>query len=76
MTKTREPKAGIGSSLTSQRAGSARARSSRLATWPPTFRSKESKPIILRHEPGEVPKMAKPRGWRISRAMFSEFSDD
>ena len=76
MTETREPKAGAGSSSTSARLRSTKTRGSRLATWPPTFRSKESRPIILRHEPGEVPKMAKPRGWRISRAMFSEFSDD
>lgn len=76
MTKTHEPKTGTGSSLTPAGTGSARARGSRLANWPPTFRSKESKPIIMRHEPGETPKMAKPRGWRISRAMFSEFSED
>jgi hypothetical protein len=30
----------------------------------------------MKHQPGEVPKRAKPRGWRLTRAMFSEFADD
>jgi hypothetical protein len=30
----------------------------------------------MKHQPGEAPKRAKPRGWRLTRAMFSEFADD
>jgi hypothetical protein len=49
---------------------------SRLAHWPPPKRGQESKPVIVKHEPGEPVKRAKPRGWRLTRAIFSEFADD
>jgi len=48
----------------------------RLANWPPPYRGKENKPVIMKHKSGEVPKRAKPRGWRLTRAIFSEFADD
>lgn len=49
---------------------------SRLAHWPPPMRGKESKPVFMKHKPGEPVKRAKPRGWRLTRAVFSEFADD
>jgi hypothetical protein len=47
-----------------------------LAHWPPPMRGKEVKPVIMKHEPDEPIKRAKARGWRLTRAMFSEFADD
>ena len=47
-----------------------------LAHWPPPQRGKESKPVFVKHAAGEPAKRAKPRGWRLTRAIFSEFSDD
>ena len=47
-----------------------------LAHWPPPQRGKESKPVFLKHAEGEPAKRAKPRGWRLTRAIFSEFADD
>jgi len=54
----------------------ARSEGSRLAHWPPPFRSGASKPIIMKHPRGETPKRATPRGWRLTRALFSEFEED
>ena len=72
MTETREPKGG-------DRSFSApdgpRLERSRLAHWPPPFRSGQTQPKIIRHEVNEKPKLAKARGWRLTRAMLSEFSD-
>jgi hypothetical protein len=48
----------------------------RLAHWPPPFRSNHAKPVIKKAPRGEEPKRAKPRGWRITRAMFSEFEEE
>ena len=50
--------------------------SSRLAHWPPPQRGKESKPVFTKHQVGEPVKRAKARGWRLTRAIFSEFADD
>lgn len=47
-----------------------------LAHWPPPQRGKESKPVFTKHPTGEPAKRAKPRGWRLTRAIFSEFADD
>jgi hypothetical protein len=55
---------------------SASMEGSRLAHWPPPFRSGTSKPIIMKHPRGETPKRATPRGWRLTRAQFSEFQED
>lgn len=50
--------------------------SSRLAHWPPPFRSTAAKPKIVRHTSAEKPQRTKPRGWRLTRAMFSEFEEE
>lgn len=47
-----------------------------LAHWPPPMRGKESKPVLVKHAQGEPVKRAKPRGWRLTRAIFSEFAED
>ena len=47
-----------------------------LAHWPPPQRGKENKPVFMKHPEGEPVKRAKPRGWRLTRAIFSEFADD
>jgi hypothetical protein len=73
VTEKREPKAGHRSFFAPSQT---RPERSKLAHWPPPFRSGQTQPKIIRHEPGEKPKLAKPRGWRLTRALFSEFSDD
>ena len=73
MTDTREPRGGNRSHLAPSQT---RAERTKLAHWPPPFRSGQSQPKIVRHQPGETPKLAKARGWRLTRAQFSEFSDD
>jgi len=47
-----------------------------LAHWPPPQRGRESKPVFMKHPEGEPVKRAKPRGWRLTRAIFGEFADD
>jgi len=47
-----------------------------LAHWPPPHRGREAKPVFMKHRPGEPAKRAKPRGWRLTRAIFSEFAED
>ena len=47
-----------------------------LAHWPPPYRGQEAKPVFMKHQPGEPAKRAKSRGWRLTRAIFSEFADD
>jgi hypothetical protein len=48
-----------------------------LAHWPPPRLEREA-PVMLKvkHPSTEPVKRAKARGWRLTRAMFSEFSDD
>jgi hypothetical protein len=31
---------------------------------------------VTRHAPNETAHHVKPRGWRLTRAMFAEFADD
>ncbi len=50
--------------------------STHLANWPPPQRGKENKPVLMRHQADEPVKRAKSRGWRLTRSIFSEFSDD
>ncbi|MGB3866632.1 MAG: hypothetical protein WBA29_13490 [Xanthobacteraceae bacterium] len=77
MAKTRDPDTGGGlRSLRAYLRPTATTGRSRLANWPPPYRANESKPVIMKHQPGEAPKRAKPRGWRLTRALFSEFADD
>jgi hypothetical protein len=73
VTDTREPKAGNRSFFAPSQT---RPEPTKLAHWPPPFRSGQSQPKIVRHQPGENPKLVKARGWRLTRAQFSEFSDD
>jgi hypothetical protein len=44
-------------------------------TSPPQL-GEEVKPIVIKHKAGEPANRAKPRGWRLTRAMFAEFADD
>jgi hypothetical protein len=39
-------------------------------------RGKQSKPELISQSAGEPAKRARPRGWRLTRAMFSEVADD
>jgi hypothetical protein len=73
MADTREPK-DFGRSYFSS--SQTRPERTKLAHWPPPFRSGQTQPTIIRHEAGEKPKLAKARGWRLTRSLFSEFSDD
>lgn len=48
-----------------------------LAHWPPPRHDREAPAMLkVKHEEAEPVKRAKPRGWRLMRAMFSEFADD
>lgn len=76
MAKTRDPKAGLEHATARAYLRPAETESTRLAHWPPPRRASENKPVIMKHKPGEAPKRAKPRGWRLTRAIFSEFADD
>jgi hypothetical protein len=73
MADTREGKGGHGSFSAP---AEPRPERSRLAHWPPPFRNGQSQPAIIRQQSGEAAKLAKPRGWRLTRSTFSEYSDD
>ena len=48
-----------------------------LAHWPPPHHEREAPAMLkVKHPSPEPVKRAKSRGWRLTRAMFSEFSDD
>jgi hypothetical protein len=47
-----------------------------LAHWPPPRYDRAAPQVRVKHEAGEPIKRAKPRGWRLTRAFFSEFADD
>jgi len=49
---------------------------SRLAHWPPPFRIVATKSKTITRSRAEAPKRATARGWRITRAMFSEFDEE
>ena len=72
MADKREPR-GLGRSFLAP--SQTRPERTKLAHWPPPFRSGQTQPKIIRHQPGETPKLAKPRGWRLTRALFSEFDE-
>jgi len=76
VSDTRDPKIGGPRRVFSARTHSLEQTPSRLAHWPPPFRSNAAKPKIIRHTPDEKPQRAKPRGWRLTRAMFSEFEEE
>jgi hypothetical protein len=73
VTDTRDPKSGQGSDFA---ATETRPLRTRLAHWPPPFRNGQSQAKIIRHQAGESAKLTKARGWRLTRAMLSDFSDD
>ena len=48
-----------------------------LAHWPPPHHEREAPAMNkVKHPSPEPIKRAKARGWRLTRAMFSEFADD
>jgi hypothetical protein len=73
VTDTREPRDVHRSSLAPEQTAPQRHR---LAHWPPPFRSGQSQPKIIRHQAGDKAKLIMARGWRLTRATFSEFSED
>jgi hypothetical protein len=75
VAETRNPKAGDRSDFAPFEARALDTDGTRLAHWPPPFRSLEAKPKAVKRPRGETPKRATPRGWRITRAMFSEFDE-
>ncbi|WP_315742198.1 hypothetical protein [Bradyrhizobium sp. SZCCHNR1075] len=48
---------------------------SHLAHWPPPSMGRELKPMAIKHKTSEPIKHSTRRGWRLTRAMFSEFED-
>ena len=49
----------------------------RLAHWPPPHHEREAPAMHkVKHPSTEPAKRPHMRGWRLMRAMFSEFSDD
>jgi hypothetical protein len=49
---------------------------SHLAHWPPPTMGSELKPMPIKHRISEPIHHATRRGWRLTRAMFSEFEGD
>ena len=48
-----------------------------LAHWPPPRHDREQPSMLkVKHASSEPVKRAHSRGWRLTRAMFSEFGDD
>ena len=48
-----------------------------LANWPPPRHDREAPAMLkVKQVQSEPVKRAKSRGWRLTRAMFSEFGDD
>jgi hypothetical protein len=72
MADPREPRGGSRSSFAPSET---RPERTKLAHWPPPFRSGQSQPKIVRHQPGETLERAKARGWRLTRSQFSEFDE-
>ena len=48
----------------------------RLAHWPPPSMGQELKPMAVKRKSDETVRHATRRGWRLTRAMFSEFDGD
>ncbi len=47
-----------------------------LGHWPPPHHDRDAPAMLkVKHPEGEPAKRARSRGWRLTRAMFSEFSD-
>ena len=75
MKDTRNPSPG-NRGLASLHLRASETEGTHLAHWPPPHRGQEAKPVFMKHQPGEPAKRAKARGWRLTRAIFSEFADD
>ena len=75
MKETRTPPAGD-RGLASMHVRASETGGTRLAHWPPPMREHQARPVLVKHQPGEPAVRAKPRGWRLTRAIFSEFADD
>jgi hypothetical protein len=74
VTETRDPKAGDRSD---HAPSETRPDHTRLAHWPPPFRSRENGPKrTIKQVRGEVPHRATGRGWRMTRAVFSEYDEE
>jgi hypothetical protein len=73
VAQRRDPRAGDRSDFAPDET---RPDQTRLAHWPPPFRSLETKPKAIKRPRSEVQKRATPRGWRITRALFSEFDEE
>lgn len=48
----------------------------RLAHWPPPTLGQELKPMAVKRKSDKPIRHATRRGWRLTRAMFSEFDGD
>jgi hypothetical protein len=74
VVETRDPRAGGRSDFAPSET---RPDRTRLAHWPPRFRSLETKPKPIRYpRGGEAQKRVTARGWRITRAMFSGLDEE
>ena len=51
-------------------------RGTHLAHWPPPRFEHETSPIMMKHAKSEPANRAKPHGWKLTRAIFSEFADE
>ena len=49
---------------------------SHLAHWPPPTMGRELKPLEVKHKSSALIRHATRRGWRLTRAMFSEFGGE
>jgi hypothetical protein len=49
---------------------------SRLAHWPPPSMAHALKPMPIKHKSSEPIRHGTRRGWRLTRAMFSEFDGE
>jgi hypothetical protein len=74
VTETRDPKAGDRSDPAPSET---RLERSKLAHWPPPFRSRETKPKrSIKLVRGEVPNRTTARGWRMTRGVFAESDEE
>jgi hypothetical protein len=76
VTQTRNPINGGRSDLAPLETRAHEAQPTRLAHWPPPFRSVNGKPRTQKQLHSDAPQRAHARGWRMTRAMFSEFEED
>ena len=68
--KSSSDRKGLSSMHTSETTGT------HLAHWPPPHRGKAGTPVLVTTKAAEPVKRARPRGWRLTRAILSEFPGD